>query len=178
MVPSTRDRILDAYRDLLVEVGGSAVSLQAVAARAGVSKGGLLYHFPAKSSLLVGLTERLRDYTDANVQAARREGIVSTFLRTSTPRAQEARHYWAALIAMNADRARAPAEAEAILHDVFARWSDLLREEVDDPVLAETIRLVGDGLYLTTVAGLPRPADADVRAVVERLERQAADPSF
>lgn len=134
----------------------------------------MLYHFPAKSSLLIGLAERLRDYTDANVATARREGIVTTFLRTSSPREQEARHYWAMLVAMGADRVAAPAEAEEILHDVFARWSDLLREEVDDPVLAETIRLVGDGLYLTTVAGLPRPSASVVHLVVEHLERLAA----
>ncbi len=174
MSSSTRDRILDAYRDLLLAHGGVGVSLEAVAARAGISKGGLLYHFPAKSALLIGLTTRLREYTQANVARARREGIVHVFLQTSTPRASEADHYWAALTAIAADRRGSPREARETLDDVFNLWSDLLKEEIDDPVLADTIRLVGDGLYLTTVAGLPRPDQAGVRAVIEQLEGRAA----
>lgn len=174
MTTSTRDRILDSYVDLLVEHGGVGVSLEAVAARAGVSKGGLLYHFPAKASLLVALTARLRAYTEANIARARVEGIVRTFLQTSTPRHDEARHYWAALTAVAADRRGSPVEARQTLDDVFEDWSALLRDEVDDPVLADTIRIVGDGLFLTTVAGLPRPDDAEVQAVIARLQDQAS----
>ena len=174
MTTSTRDRILDSYVDLLVEHGGLGVSLEAVAARAGVSKGGLLYHFPTKASLLVGLTARLRAYTEVNIARARAEGIVRTFLQTSTPRHDEARHYWAALTAVAADRRGSPAEATQALHDAFDDWSALLGQEVNDPVLADTIRIVGDGLFLSTVAGLPRPDDAGVLAVIAHLQDLAS----
>lgn len=49
---ATRQRLLDAAGDLAFEEGASSLSLDAVAARAGVSKGGLLYHFPSKNALL------------------------------------------------------------------------------------------------------------------------------
>jgi len=39
------------------EVGPGHISLDAVAQRAGVSKGGLLYHFPTKAKLLEALVE-------------------------------------------------------------------------------------------------------------------------
>ncbi|MEA2177259.1 MAG: hypothetical protein QOG77_556, partial [Solirubrobacteraceae bacterium] len=45
---STRDRLIDAFENLLVTVGSRAATLDAVAAAADVSKGGLLYHFPSK----------------------------------------------------------------------------------------------------------------------------------
>jgi len=45
--PSNRARLLDAYEELLVSGVGATVTLDAVAAAAGVSKGGLLYHFPS-----------------------------------------------------------------------------------------------------------------------------------
>lgn len=51
----TRGRILEAAERLSCEVGPAHVSLDAVAARAGVSKGGLLYHFPSKHDLLKAL---------------------------------------------------------------------------------------------------------------------------
>ena len=40
------------------------MTLDAVAARAGVSKGGLLYHFPTKEALLKAMLERLRKQLD------------------------------------------------------------------------------------------------------------------
>jgi AcrR family transcriptional regulator len=50
--PSSRDKIVTAAVDLAKEVGPGHVSLDAVAQRAGVSKGGLLYNFPSKKKLL------------------------------------------------------------------------------------------------------------------------------
>ena len=41
--------------------GAQALTLEAVAAEAGVSKGGLLYHFKSKRELLDGLVERWLD---------------------------------------------------------------------------------------------------------------------
>lgn len=41
------------------------MSLDAVAARAGVSKGGLLYHFPSKAKLLEGMVEHFLGAFDA-----------------------------------------------------------------------------------------------------------------
>ena len=50
--PNSRDKIVAAAVDLAKEVGPGRVSLDAVAHRAGVSKGGLLYNFPSKKKLL------------------------------------------------------------------------------------------------------------------------------
>lgn len=60
MAPRRRLRrdILDAASELARTQGAAHLSLDAVAARAGVSKGGLLYHFPTKSALLKGLVEQ------------------------------------------------------------------------------------------------------------------------
>ena len=50
-MPSARDRVLDAYETLLIESGPGATTLDAVAAAADVSKGGLLYHFASMRSV-------------------------------------------------------------------------------------------------------------------------------
>jgi AcrR family transcriptional regulator len=55
--PSARDKILDAALVLVQEIGASELTLDAVAERAGVSKGGLLYHFPFKEELLTAANE-------------------------------------------------------------------------------------------------------------------------
>ncbi|WP_353642086.1 TetR/AcrR family transcriptional regulator [Mesorhizobium sp. WSM2239] len=53
-----REKILSAAATLARDVGPGNLSLDAVAERAGVSKGGLLYHFPSKSRLLEALVEQ------------------------------------------------------------------------------------------------------------------------
>ena len=50
--PSLRPQIVSAAEDVVLEIGAGRLTLDAVAERAGISKGGLLYHFPTKESLL------------------------------------------------------------------------------------------------------------------------------
>ena len=56
--PSSRDLILDAAEAVVIDVGAAHMTLEAVAAKSGVSKGGLLYHFPTKQELLEAMLNR------------------------------------------------------------------------------------------------------------------------
>lgn len=53
----TKQKILEAAAEISRESGPGNLSLEAVAARAGVSKGGLLYHYPSKTALLKAVVE-------------------------------------------------------------------------------------------------------------------------
>ena len=57
-LPSSRDKIVDAAEKVVIEVGAAHMTLDAVAEKAGVSKGGLLYHFASKEALLKAMLER------------------------------------------------------------------------------------------------------------------------
>lgn len=56
---NSRARILDAAAEIVGEIGAGKMTLEAVAERAGLSKGGLLYNFPSKDALLQAMVERL-----------------------------------------------------------------------------------------------------------------------
>jgi AcrR family transcriptional regulator len=56
--PSQREHILDAAETVVRDDGAAHLTLDAVADRAGVSKGGLLYHFRSKESLLQAMIDR------------------------------------------------------------------------------------------------------------------------
>jgi AcrR family transcriptional regulator len=71
--PSNRDHILDAAEAELLERGAWRLTLDAVAKRAEVSKGGLLYHFPSKDDLLRGMVTRLLEEGRARRLALRAE---------------------------------------------------------------------------------------------------------
>ena len=70
----TRRRILDAAQDLARSTGPGNLSLDAVAAQAGVSKGGLLYHFPSKNRLMEALVEDHLSRFDAALSAQEKTG--------------------------------------------------------------------------------------------------------
>ena len=54
----TLDRILDAAEEIIVETGGRHFTLDAVAERASVSKGGLVYSFATKDDLIAAALNR------------------------------------------------------------------------------------------------------------------------
>lgn len=54
---TARDAILTAAGRVIAEMGARHLTLDAVAREAGVSKGGLLYHFPSKEALLAAMIE-------------------------------------------------------------------------------------------------------------------------
>jgi AcrR family transcriptional regulator len=53
-----RDRILDAAEEVILDSGGRDFTLDAVAERAGISKGGLVYSFATKDELFGAALER------------------------------------------------------------------------------------------------------------------------
>jgi len=62
---SLRDAILVAAGGIVREQGAAHMTLDAVSAKAQVSKGGLLYHFPSKEALLLGMIDRLIEYLES-----------------------------------------------------------------------------------------------------------------
>jgi AcrR family transcriptional regulator len=55
----TLDALLDAAEEVVSAEGITGLTLDAVAARADVSKGGLLHHFPSKDALVRAMIERI-----------------------------------------------------------------------------------------------------------------------
>jgi AcrR family transcriptional regulator len=67
------DAILDAAAALIGEVGAEAVTVQALAARAGASKGSMYHFFPDRESVFLALAERHVEALRAALAAAREE---------------------------------------------------------------------------------------------------------
>lgn len=63
---NARDRIIDAAEQVVIEAGARHLTLQSVASKAGISRGGLLYHFPDKEALLRGMLDRRRKHIAEN----------------------------------------------------------------------------------------------------------------
>jgi AcrR family transcriptional regulator len=176
-VPTVRDRVLDAYETLLIDHGGASVTLDAVVAAAGVSKGGLLYHFASKEALATGLLDRLRERSAADAEAIRNapDGAVAYYVRTSAPGGASpgglTRTYLAVL--RLADSTTTGQAVRDALAKVDADGYAALLDELGDPVLAWLAQLVGDGLYLRTLTGTPMPPDMTVDDLLDRMRQYA-----
>jgi AcrR family transcriptional regulator len=170
---TTRDQILDALETLLLEGGSSAATLEAVASRAGLSKGGLLYHFGSKEALYEGFLTRLREGSQAEAESTRRapEGCVAAYLDVSTvANDPSTRSILAALRLVGVQEV----DVESALADSFEYWYLALSQEIADPVIARVVQLVGDGLYLHALIGSRQyEADDDVIARVVRMVAQS-----
>jgi AcrR family transcriptional regulator len=166
---STRDRLLDAFESLLVSAGSRSATLEAVAAHAQVSKGGLLYHFHSKDDLIDGMLTRLREQGRADVEKMRTapKGPVEFYLTTSVDSGSD---FDRALIAAGRIAQENDSRASEALGDLREWWFAVLLEHLEDEPLARTIQLIGDGLYFDDTTGLnDKNALRHVRDVLGRL---------
>jgi AcrR family transcriptional regulator len=180
---SAREKILDAFEGLLVAEGARATTLDAVAARAEVSKGGLLYHFRSKEALVEGLLERLATLAaaDTEAMAADPRGPSAYYVDTSVADGSALDR---AMVAAAGLAQEANAQAREALRAVHRGWFRLILEEIGDRATARAIVLLGDGLYYNAVltgaiasdevAGTEPQDRAELLEVVALLKRQAA----
>lgn len=156
--PAARDKVLDAFERLLIERGERETTLDAVAREAGVSKGGLIYHFNSRDALVDGLLERLQGLVEQDIRdmTAAPGGPVAYYLSTSAnPDAAVDR----TLVAATRLLQRSHTRVGDVLAAAHQRWYDAVLAAVGDPAVARLIVLLGDGMYYeSTMAGSVLPA--------------------
>lgn len=169
---STRDAVLRAADRVVIESGVSGMTLEAVAREAGVSKGGLLYHFPSKEALIGGMIGRLiGGFEDALGRELRRdEGAGSGRWTRAYARASFADDRW--YLQVSAGLLAAVAENPGLLaplrkgYEDGQRWAE--RDGID-PAVATLVRLAADGLFFAEVLGFAPPEGALRERVLEAL---------
>ena len=175
--PRARENVLDAFEGLLISEGERAATMDATARAAGVSKGGLLYHFSSKEALELALLERMeiRVRDDIDDMRADPSGIVATFIRTSV---MEDTPVDRALLAGSKLAQAGNAEAALALRRVRQQWEDALRPHTRDETALQLVLLVSDGLYFNNaldqgaVPG-PVPQDSELEALIALVEKAA-----
>lgn len=173
-----RTRILDAVEAIVQAKGVPALTLEATARQAGISKGGLLYHFASKEALLAGLLRRLADHVEQDfdaVLAAQPEGgaratrAILAWIFDHPEAACEQHHRAGAvfLAVFHHD----PAMLEPI-RALFARIRDRLREDGLPPGHALAVMAASDGLFFGELFGMYRQTEEErlaIRAALETL---------
>ena len=142
--------------------GATALTLDAVAAEAGVSKGGVLYHFATKRALIDGLISRWLDDFAAQLED---ESFAATYvsrLRSSATGDVDSE------VGLLAGMLEEP-EVLEVARERYAEWTERIVDTVPDPVDAWLVRLAADGLWYSDLLGIAAPQGDDRRRLMERL---------
>ena len=172
--PNSRQAILDAAEALASEIGANHMSLDAVAAKAGISKGGLLYQFPSKVALLKGMIERYVERLEAPQKVPRKATVAQS----------EASRLLAARLATRADKniakerrgsfgmIAAIAEQPGLLDPVRSAHDRIwkrFRETSRDPELALLAWFALEGLLFVELFGTSPLSKAERAKFLKRL---------
>ncbi len=175
MDTSATVRAIIAAADRLVQRAGVArLTIEAVAREAGLSKGGVLYHFPSKQALVEAMIGTLLAGFDADVRrrmAADADDVepaghfLRAYVRASSQGAPGLDDTSAGLIA-------ALATDGDLMEPVRRRYAAWQREAETDglaPATATLIRLAADGLWFADLLGLASPTGAARDDVIAAL---------
>ncbi len=169
----TKSRIVAAAEEIVLRDGVAHLTLDAAAAGAGLSKGGVLYHFPTRDALVSGMVdaliasydhEILRLLPDAPGPGDYTRAYLRATVAPSSATSERDDRLGAALIAAAAAE---PALLEP-LQRAADRWQARLLDDGLDPAVALTVRLACDGLWMCDLFGLAPPS----RSLRNRLERK------
>ena len=167
----TRELILSAAANVVLNQGASKMTLEAVAKEAGVSKGGLLYHFPSKDALIEGMIEHMVQGLTDRIREAYEHDEFGTnqgrWLRALTianfqSEDLELSAGLTAAVLLQPDLLEANRRA-------YETRQQLIEQDGVDIVWATIIRLVGDGIWFSELLGFAPPREPLKSQILERL---------
>lgn len=199
----TQETLLHSAKRVVARDGVIKLTLDAVAQEAGVSKGGVLYHFPTKNALVVAMMDSdirqwkkaVAECRDAEIEAgglpeagrtirayvSATEGVCEekTDHRGEAPGDDDMEHWFTKSSEVRAGMIAAIAGDHLLLdkfRDTFAAWQTQLESDGVDTATATLIRLAADGLFFVDMLGLAPPRGELRRTVMEKL-RDLATPN-
>ena len=149
----TRDSVLSAAAQIIVQHGGGAFTIDAVAQEAGVTKGGVLHHFPSKEALIDALIDQVIEAFKSHLMAelaAEPEGEpgrwLRAYIRTIFSAQYERMNLLPALVTLVASN---PQTLDRIRRDMAESQQAAVGDDLD-PTMATIIRLAVDGVVFTS----------------------------
>ncbi len=156
-VSNTKINVLDAACQVIIEQGAEALTIEAVAQKAGISKGGFLYHFPAKKELIKGMIQRLIDEMESSLEeemAQNGGNFLLAYAQVTIKNNDKQNMVSSALFAAIAN----DIELLRPLQKQYTIWQKRAVASAPSPEVGTLIRLAMDGLWIADIAGFAPPA--------------------
>ena len=169
---TTAEDVLDAVEELTV-AHGRLPSLLEVATSVGLTKQGVLHHFPTRAALDAAVTTRALSRVGAAMTDAAAHGSpTKTYLHLSSPTAGD---HAVVMVLMAAMRRGDSQGLAADIDQAVSAWQGMIADEVGDPVRAEVVRLVGDGLFSEALVSGTAPSPERLARLTAHLRGAPAD---
>jgi AcrR family transcriptional regulator len=166
-----RSSIIDAAIRVVELKGANHLTIDAVADETGLSKGGLLYHFPSKRALLAGMLERLLEDENLRFSPEDGEGGLLALLQSAPLMSLAERKTSLAIVAAVAE----DPELLAPAREFIARTVSRIVEENPQREDALTLFLALEGMRFLDIFELnpltSRQSSALIRHMVSRAEQ-------
>ncbi|BBG60169.1 MULTISPECIES: TetR/AcrR family transcriptional regulator [Providencia] len=166
-----QEELLKAARVIAGREGIAALSLNAVAKEAGVSKGGLLHHFPSKQELIHALFIELLDIMDTRIAV-----IMTSDINTNGRFSRAYLHYIGELKESDESFQLAFLSLAMPMEPVLRKcWRDWMLQhledgdEFDNSYLGALVRYAADGLWLSALTEGPTLSEQERDAIIHRL---------
>ncbi|MBQ76236.1 MAG: TetR family transcriptional regulator [Gammaproteobacteria bacterium] len=166
--PDSKARLLDAASAIVAKVGAGHLTIDAVAAEAGMSKGGVLYHFPSKHLLLEGmLNSLLTDFEDRVTRHREQQDgpVIKAWILAEQDQTSNQRSMALALLANAAENPNLLDPARKFVQRTF---SDV-RSEAEDQDLSTILLLAAEGLRFLDMLDLLPLTDDERGDLHERM---------
>ncbi len=166
-----RRLILDATKEIILENGLAALTLDAAAKKADISKGGLLYHFPNKEALTKGVAQYIFEefsyhfYQYADNDPDEKGKWTRALIKASQYDLKHNVELNAAILAASS--------LEPDIAENISRGYNVILEKLDDdhisPLTATTVRLALDGIYYSQMLHVAPLEKGKVDEVIQQL---------
>ncbi len=174
---ATIDRVLDAAEAVLVRDGIGSLTMDAVAAEAGVSKGGVLHHFRSKDALVSTLASRKLKRLEDGVDAAtlRRKGEPQAVLHGMVDYARETYcgddNFSRPMLMASVENS----ESLAVFQGMFAELCGDVRGQTAAPDRATALLFATIGIQLARTLGFAQLSSGEATAVFAAIADFAAE---
>ncbi|WP_079529448.1 TetR/AcrR family transcriptional regulator [Halobacillus hunanensis] len=172
---SRKVEILHAAASIVSREGIFNFTLEAVAKEAGMSKGGLLYHYPSKEALVQGMVEHLAESYTGKIESNAEDDPddigkwTRAFLNVTFNQTYPNKDMNAGLLAAKAVNP----ELLNPIKEAYGEWQHRIEHDGLDPVMSTIIRLATDGMWLSELLDIYQIEEDRKDQVLRTLEEWA-----
>ena len=167
-----KELILAAALQVVESAGANHLTLDAVAKKAGFSKGGVLYHFATKTDLLKGMVDYLIETSDAKLlQRETEEKLITAIVEQENQMTTQERRASFALVA-------AASENEELLGPAREYYRQLFGEVTRDSASsneAVILLLAIEGMRWLNILDINPMSEDQTREIQRLLQKRAAE---
>jgi len=166
----TKDLILKSAMDIIQNDGIGSLTLEKISKRAKISKGGLLYHFPTKESILneifANMLAKFEEKLNTSMQVDHSNEWSVNYMKSTFEDLLDTQYQASGLILALATQ---PALME-LLRDKYKEWDKQMNKISSNSDILKILRYAADGIWFCEVLGLSKLSKKEKSKLLEQAK--------